>query len=55
MADDPAGVKAGLSWLNDRPEVRKIFAAFQVDSVETHYGLAGKGAQLAREVIITPR
>ncbi|WP_438852513.1 DNA adenine methylase [Brevundimonas nasdae] len=41
--------------LNDRPEVRGIFGAFQVDAVTTHYGLAGKGSQAAGELIITPR
>ena len=41
--------------LNDRPEVREIFAGFDIEAVGTHYGVAGKGAQEAREVIITPR
>lgn len=39
--------------LNDRPEVRDIFARFNIEDVVTHYGLAGLGAQQAREVIIT--
>lgn len=39
--------------LNDRPQVRDIFAGFQVETVGTHYGLAGRGAQAASEVIIT--
>lgn len=39
--------------LNDRPEVREIFAAFDIEAVDTHYGIAGSGAQPAREVIIT--
>lgn len=39
--------------LNDRPEVREIFAAFSIESVGTHYGLAGKGSQPAGEIIIT--
>lgn len=39
--------------LNDRPEVREIFAAFDIEAVDTHYGLAGGGARPAREVIIT--
>lgn len=39
--------------LNDRPEVREIFSGFQIDGVETHYGIAGKGARPAGEVIIT--
>lgn len=39
--------------LNDRPRVREIFARFSIEAVGTHYGLAGKGAQAAGEVIIT--
>ena len=39
--------------LNDRPEVRRIFSAFGVVAADTHYGLAGKGARPAAEVIIT--
>lgn len=39
--------------LNDRPEVREIFAAFDQEAVGTHYGLAGRGAQPAGELIIT--
>ena len=39
--------------LNDRPEVRRIFAHFGLEAVGTHYGLAGVGAQPARELIIT--
>lgn len=38
--------------LNDRPEVRRIFAEFEIEAVGTHYGVAGGGAQPAREVII---
>jgi len=39
--------------LNDRPEVREIFAAFRVEAAQTHYGVGGRGAQPAGEVIIT--
>ncbi|PZU74129.1 MAG: DNA methyltransferase [Brevundimonas sp.] len=39
--------------LNDRPEVREIFAAFDIEAIDTHYGIAGRGARGAREVIIT--
>lgn len=39
--------------LNDHPEVRRIFARFEIHAAATHYGLAGRGAQPAREVIIT--
>lgn len=38
--------------LNDHPEVRRIFAAFQIVDAPTHYGLAGQGARPASEVII---
>lgn len=54
-----AGVLNGLRGrfilsLNDRPEVRQVFGAFQIQAVETHYGIAGRGAQAAGEVIISP-
>ena len=39
--------------LNDCREVRQIFAAFAIEAVGTHYGVAGQGAKPAREVIIT--
>ncbi|MFN3513473.1 MAG: DNA adenine methylase [Phenylobacterium sp.] len=39
--------------LNDLPEVRQIFAAFDIEGVGTHYGVAGRGAEEAREVIIS--
>jgi DNA adenine methylase len=39
--------------LNDRPQVREIFAGFQIEAAQTHYGVAGRGAQAASEVIIT--
>lgn len=53
-----AGALGGLQGrfilsLNDRPEVREIFAAFDIEGVGTHYGLAGRGSQSASEVIIT--
>lgn len=38
--------------LNDRPEVREIFAAFDIEAVQTHYG-AGSGARPVGEVIIS--
>ena len=56
MAEQLARLKGRfILSLNDRPEVREIFAAFDIEAVGTHYGLAGRGAQEAREVIITPR
>lgn len=41
--------------LNDRPQVRELFDRFSIEAVGTHYGLAGKGAAPAGEVIITGR
>ena len=38
--------------LNDRPQVRRIFARFAVEEVGVTYGIAG-GQQSARELIIT--
>lgn len=43
-----------LLSLNDTPEVRTIFAAFQIESVELSYRMSGK-ATPAREVIISSR
>ncbi|MFN3582626.1 DNA adenine methylase [Phenylobacterium sp.] len=54
MAEILAGLKGRfILSLNDVPEVREVFAAFQIETVTTHYGLAGRGAQPAGEVIIT--
>lgn len=54
MAEQLAGIKGRfILSLNDRPGVREIFARFSIEAVETHYGLAGKGARPAGEVIIT--
>ena len=38
--------------LNDHPDVRRIFGRFEILEAPTHYGVAGRGAQAAREVII---
>lgn len=54
MAEQLAGLKGRfILSLNDRSEVREIFSRFDIEAVGTHYGLAGRGAQEAREVIIT--
>lgn len=54
MAEQLAQLKGRfILSLNDRPQVREIFARFDVQGVGTHYGLAGRGAQPAGEVIIT--
>jgi DNA adenine methylase len=56
MAAELAALKGRfILSLNDRPQVREIFAAFNIRSVETLYGLAGNGAAKAAEVIITPQ
>ena len=39
--------------LNDVPEVREIFSAFQIDAVQTTYSVAKKKSQRVGEVIIT--
>ena len=54
MAEQLAGIKGRfILSLNDRPQVREIFARFSIEGVGTHYGLAGQGAKPAGEVIIT--
>jgi len=54
MAEALAQVKGHfILSLNDHPEVRRIFSAFQIEAVDTHYGVAGRGSQAAREVIIS--
>jgi DNA adenine methylase len=54
MAEVLAALKGRfIMSLNDRPEVREIFAGFQIEGVGTHYGLAGRGAQAAQEVVIS--
>lgn len=56
-----AGLLAALKGrfilsLNDRPEVRELFAAFQIEAVETTYSIAGNDkAKRAGEVIISDR
>lgn len=54
MAEQLAGLKGRfILSLNDRPQVREIFAGFRVAEVGTHYGIAGRGSSAARELIIT--
>lgn len=54
MAQILAGIKGRfILSLNDRPEVREIFAAFDVVPVQTSYGIAGGGSKPARELIFT--
>ncbi|MGG5811491.1 DNA adenine methylase [Falsiroseomonas sp. CW058] len=45
-----------LLSLNDRPEVRRIFEAFELEEVELHYAIAGGGrAPRAKELLISAR
>ncbi len=53
MAEALSGLQGRfILSLNDVPAVRETFAAYSIEAVGTHYGVAGKGAQAAREVII---
>jgi len=48
-----AGIKGRfILSINDVPEIREIFAEFDVASADTVYGLAAAGATQARELII---
>lgn len=54
MAEQLAQLKGRfILSLNDRPEVREIFARFSIDGVSTSYGITNRGQAPAREVIIT--
>lgn len=57
MAAQLAGIKGRfLLSLNDHPEVRRIFAAFSIETVETSYSVGGGvNARPASEVIISAR
>lgn len=56
MADRMARIKGRfIISLNDTPEVREIFAAFDIEGVGTTYGVGGTGAVPFREVIISNR
>ena len=39
--------------LNDMPEVRAIYSAFDIEAVQTTYSLSKKGSKRVGEVIIT--
>lgn len=39
--------------INDRPETRALFSQFSIEPVGVKYGLTGKGATDARELIVT--
>lgn len=56
MADVLRGIKGRFVLsLNDRPEVRAIFAGFKFEEVNVRYTLGGVGdkSQMAGEVIIS--
>lgn len=54
LADQLAGIKGKfILSLNDKPEVREIFKAFQIEGVKTSYSIAkNDGLQEAAEVLI---
>lgn len=53
MAELLGRLKGGfILSLNDHPDVRRIFGRFEILDAPTHYGIAGKGARPAGEVII---
>lgn len=55
LADQLAGLQGQfLLSLNDRPEVRKVFARFEIEGVQTTYSIAGagRGRAKAAEVLI---
>ena len=54
MADRLAGLKGQfLLSINDRPEVREIFARFTIESVTTSYGISSAGATRAAELLVS--
>jgi len=54
MADQLARIRGRfLLSINDRPEVREIFAAFEIAEVQTTYGIMKDGQRPAAELIIT--
>ncbi|MGL1102765.1 hypothetical protein ACSTLM_00970, partial [Vibrio parahaemolyticus] len=53
LAEKLAGIRGRfILSLNDKPEVRALFARFKIESVELHYGVGG-GQRPAKEVLIT--
>lgn len=55
LADQLAGIEGRfILSINDAPEIREIFAAFEFDEVETTYTISGEGAQVAKELIVKP-
>lgn len=53
LAEQLAGLQGRfILSLNDTPEVRQLFAGFEIEEVELHYGVGG-GARPAKEVLIS--
>ncbi|SNY53417.1 DNA adenine methylase, partial [Pseudooceanicola antarcticus] len=56
MAELLAGIKgAFILSINDRPEIRDMFAGFQIEPVRLKYTVAKSGASEAAELIISNR
>ncbi|MEG9884163.1 MAG: DNA adenine methylase [Hyphomicrobiales bacterium] len=57
LADQLAGIEGKfILSLNDTPEIRELFAAFRIDTVETTYSVQRKGrGKPAKEVVISNR
>ncbi len=54
MAEMLAGLRGHFVMsLNDHPEVRRLFAAFQIEAVETTYSISAGAASRVREVVIS--
>ncbi|MBK1868236.1 DNA adenine methylase [Aestuariivirga sp. YIM B02566] len=54
LADILAGLKGMfLLSVNDRPELREIFAAFEIKGVRTTYTVAKGPGQVAREILVS--
>ncbi|MBR9763961.1 MAG: DNA adenine methylase, partial [Rhodobacteraceae bacterium] len=56
MAELLAGIKgAFILSINDRPEIRDMFAGFQIEPVRLKYTVAKSGASEAEELIVSNR
>lgn len=56
LADVLAGIRGRFVLsINDRPEVRRLFAAFEMEEVRLDYSIGRGGPKEAAELIITPK
>jgi DNA adenine methylase len=56
LAEVLAGIRGTFALsINDRPEVREIFAGFEMEVVRLDYSIGRAGPTTAAELIITPR